>query len=364
MNELESALRELESTGRRRRTWRPRWRRGSRRSRARRDAAPRPVATGRRGRGLVWRAGCARARVRRRGARARRRRHARRLARGALDRAALARPQERRDQARAAAADDRPRARPRHADRAAAAARRVPAALGAPDAVYRTHAPRRHRKPSRSSTPARRRSSSRPSARRPRRSSRRRVGSADDVERLEIDGARAYWITGAHGFAYQSPPASATSTSGSPDRVLLVERDGLLIRVEGAISRDSAGRDRAALVQRRVRRHRRQQRVAVALAAQDRRPQVVGVLGEDLLARGRLDDPRLLGELVLELARPPAGVAGEDAGAADRAVEALGVVGVGADEAEVGARRARPRVPGRSNSASTITAVSATGPPT
>jgi hypothetical protein len=29
------------------------------------------------------------------------------------------------------------------------------------------------------------------------------VGSADDVERLKVDGARAYWITGAHGFAYQ-----------------------------------------------------------------------------------------------------------------------------------------------------------------
>ena len=88
-------------------------------------------------------------------------------------------------------------------------------------------------------------------------------------------------------------------------------------------------------VQRRVGRHRREQRVAAALAPQHGGPQLVRVGGEDLLALRRLDDPRVLGQLVLELAGTPAGVPGEHARAAHRAVELLGVVGVGADEAEV-----------------------------
>jgi hypothetical protein len=66
------------------------------------------------------------------------------------------------------------------------------------------------------------------------------VGSADDVERLRIAGARAYWITGAHGFAYQSANGVGYEDQRLSDRVLLVERDGLLFRVEGAISRDRA----------------------------------------------------------------------------------------------------------------------------
>jgi hypothetical protein len=66
------------------------------------------------------------------------------------------------------------------------------------------------------------------------------VGSAADVERLRIDGARAYWITGAHGFAYQSPSGFGYEDQRLSDRVLLVERDGLLFRVEGALSRDRA----------------------------------------------------------------------------------------------------------------------------
>jgi hypothetical protein len=66
------------------------------------------------------------------------------------------------------------------------------------------------------------------------------VGSAADVERLRIDGARAYWITGAHGFAYQSANGVGYEDQRLSDRVLLVERDGLLFRVEGALSRDRA----------------------------------------------------------------------------------------------------------------------------
>src|SRR3954447_22756475 len=71
------------------------------------------------------------------------------------------------------------------------------------------------------------------------------------------------------------------------------------------------------------------------LAPQDGGPQVVGLGGEDLVAGGRLDDPRLLGELVLELAGTPPGVSGEDTGAADGAVELLRIIRVGADEPEV-----------------------------
>src|SRR3954449_12515762 len=73
------------------------------------------------------------------------------------------------------------------------------------------------------------------------------------------------------------------------------------------------------LVDRRVRGHRREQRVLAALAPQHRRPQALGVLAEDLRGARGLDDPGLLLELRLELARPPARVAGEHAGAAHAA---------------------------------------------
>ena len=66
------------------------------------------------------------------------------------------------------------------------------------------------------------------------------VGSADAVERLRIDGAPAYWITGSHGFAFQSSNGVAYEDRRLADRVLLVERGGRLYRIEGAISRDRA----------------------------------------------------------------------------------------------------------------------------
>ena len=56
---------------------------------------------------------------------------------------------------------------------------------------------------------------------------------------------------------------------------------------------------------------------------------------EDLLAPGRLDDPRLLLELALELARAPAGVAGVDARAAHAAGDVADLARLAADEAEV-----------------------------
>src|SRR3954447_12059343 len=69
-----------------------------------------------------------------------------------------------------------------------------------------------------------------------------------------------------------------------------------------------------------VRRHGGEEGVLAALAPQHRRPQALGVEAEDLLPRrGRGDDPRLLLDLALELPRPPAGVAGVDARAADAA---------------------------------------------
>ena len=75
-----------------------------------------------------------------------------------------------------------------------------------------------------------------------RRSSRRRSAPARSVERLTVDGAPAYWITGAHGFAYQSPERRRlTSDQRLAGNTLLVERaDGLLLRIEGALSRERA----------------------------------------------------------------------------------------------------------------------------
>jgi len=66
------------------------------------------------------------------------------------------------------------------------------------------------------------------------------VGSADDVDRLTLDGATAYWIKGSHGFAFEGPNGVVFEDQRISDRVLLVERDGRLYRVEGAISRDRA----------------------------------------------------------------------------------------------------------------------------
>ena len=49
-----------------------------------------------------------------------------------------------------------------------------------------------------------------------------------------------YWITGAHGFAYESPSGGTFEPQRVADKTLLIERDGLLTRVEGDISKARA----------------------------------------------------------------------------------------------------------------------------
>lgn len=67
------------------------------------------------------------------------------------------------------------------------------------------------------------------------------IGMGARLERLEVDGAPAYFISGAHGFAYDSDGGGAFEAQRIAGNTLLVERpDGLLIRVEGALSRDRA----------------------------------------------------------------------------------------------------------------------------
>jgi hypothetical protein len=67
------------------------------------------------------------------------------------------------------------------------------------------------------------------------------AGAAADVQFLTVDGSPAYWITGSHGFAYESPEGDVGfEPERLADRTLLVERDGLLLRVEGKVSRDRA----------------------------------------------------------------------------------------------------------------------------
>ena len=67
------------------------------------------------------------------------------------------------------------------------------------------------------------------------------VYAATRFERLNVDGARAYWIAGAHGFAYAVPRGNAVyEPQRVADRTLLVERNGVLLRIEGHISRDRA----------------------------------------------------------------------------------------------------------------------------
>src|SRR4029079_12064491 len=72
-----------------------------------------------------------------------------------------------------------------------------------------------------------------------------------------------------------------------------------------------------------------------ALALEDVAPERRRIVREELGRDRRLDDPGLLLELALELARPPAGEARVDAAAADR-LRQLVEVGRGGDEADVG----------------------------
>jgi hypothetical protein len=67
------------------------------------------------------------------------------------------------------------------------------------------------------------------------------LGAGASLERLRVDGAPAYFITGSHGFAYESDSSGGFEDQRLAGNTLLVERpDGLLLRVEGEISRDRA----------------------------------------------------------------------------------------------------------------------------
>jgi hypothetical protein len=67
------------------------------------------------------------------------------------------------------------------------------------------------------------------------------LGMGADLERLRVDGAPAFFITGAHGFAYESDAGGGFEDQRLAGNTLLVERpDGLLLRVEGELERDAA----------------------------------------------------------------------------------------------------------------------------
>jgi hypothetical protein len=70
---------------------------------------------------------------------------------------------------------------------------------------------------------------------------RKSLGSGARLERLTVDGDPAYFIAGAHGFAYEGDREVRFEQQRLAGNTLLVERgDGLLIRVEGDITRDRA----------------------------------------------------------------------------------------------------------------------------
>jgi hypothetical protein len=62
------------------------------------------------------------------------------------------------------------------------------------------------------------------------------VGMGATVERVK-DG---YWITGSHGFAYESRGGGAFEEQRLAGPTLLIERDGRLIRVEGKLTKARA----------------------------------------------------------------------------------------------------------------------------
>src|SRR2546423_195371 len=81
----------------------------------------------------------------------------------------------------------------------------------------------------------------------------------------------------------------------------------------GRASRCASSRVRW-LVQRGIEWHPRDQLVPPALPTEHRAPEAVGILREDVVELGGLDDPVVALEFLLELLGPPAGDAGEHAG--------------------------------------------------
>ncbi len=126
---------------------------------------------------------------------------------------------------------------------------RVPEALGDPDAVYITTLPEGTRAASlvyapRDDLPASGVSGvgllvqSFPASATP--FIEKTIHSGAVLERLTVDGAQAYWITQAHGFAFSSARGTGYEDQRLADRTLLVEGDGVLLRIEGKISRERA----------------------------------------------------------------------------------------------------------------------------
>jgi hypothetical protein len=70
------------------------------------------------------------------------------------------------------------------------------------------------------------------------------IGEGTRLDRFRIDGDPAYYISGrVHGFAYEDERGSGHFEEPRlAGNVLLVERGGLLLRIEGRVSRDQAVR--------------------------------------------------------------------------------------------------------------------------
>jgi len=67
------------------------------------------------------------------------------------------------------------------------------------------------------------------------------IHSGAQLTRLTVDGAPAYWIEGAHGFAYTTGQRGAYEDQRLAGNTLLVDRaDGVLLRIEGPITRERA----------------------------------------------------------------------------------------------------------------------------
>ena len=67
------------------------------------------------------------------------------------------------------------------------------------------------------------------------------MGAAVSLERLRVGGDPAYWIEGAHGFAYRQQGNVDYEDQRIAGNTLLVERaDGELLRIEGDVDRDRA----------------------------------------------------------------------------------------------------------------------------